>query len=91
MKKTLLTVAAASLLFALVGCSDGGAPTATGTPAASTSGGVVITATPVVNGTEMPPGTATMTPGTAPMTETPAAPSTEAPVSTETPAPPATP
>lgn len=93
MKKTLLTVAAASLLYVLAGCSDGGAPTATGTPAAGTTGGVVITATPVVNGTEMPPGTATMTPGTAPSTETPA-PSTEtpmAPPSTETPAPAATP
>lgn len=85
-KKTLLTVAAASLLYVLAGCSDSGAPTATGTPAAGTSGGVVITATPVVNGTEMPPGTATVTPGVgAPMTETPAPMGTETPMVTATP------
>ena len=70
MKKTLLTVAAASFLFVLAGCSDSGAPTATGTPAQNTTGGVVITATPVVNGTEMPPMTATGTP-MATMTPTP--------------------
>ncbi|MFN8612833.1 MAG: hypothetical protein U0931_35170 [Vulcanimicrobiota bacterium] len=96
MKKTLLTVAAASFLFVLAGCSENNPPAATGSPAPGTSGGVVITATPVVSGTPMAPGTATMTPGTAPGTETPmgtatpgmetpAAPGTETPAATATP------
>ncbi len=94
MKKTLLTVAAASFLFVLAGCSDNTNPPAvTATPAGNTSGGVVLTATPVVGGTTMAPVTATATPG-APGTETPAAPpGTETPAAPggETPAPTATP
>lgn len=62
MKKTLLTVAAASLLFGLVGCSDPGTTTPA-TPAQGTTGGVVVTATPAMNGTPMDPITATATPG----------------------------
>lgn len=89
MKNLLLTVAAASFLFVLAGCSDNSAPKATGTPEAGTTGGVVITATPVVNGTEMPPMTATGTPDPALSTETPMA--TETPMSTETPVAPSTP
>ena len=85
MKKTLLTVAAASLLFGLVGCSDPGTTTPA-TPAQGTTGGVVVTATPAVNGSPMAPITATATPGQE-GTVVPDASGTPAPDASGTPAP----
>lgn len=97
MKKTLLTVAAASLALGLFGCSEPPANTPA-TPAPATTGGVVMTATPVVNGTPSPAVTVTATPGdatSAPMTGTPMPGGTEtpapAPDATGTPMPTATP
>lgn len=90
MKKTLLTVATASLLAGLFGCSEPPAnPPATNAP--GTTGGVVVTATPVVSGTPMPAITATATPGqegtVVPQTGTPM-PGTETPApGTATPTP----